>query len=298
MTRALLVVLVAACAEDVTRGDGDRDGDGDDLLELATPILDGIEPGADVMLCTYLDYRAPADLDLVEVHGFQSAHGHHALLFGVRSSQPPGSHLCTEADMVNVRYLAGHGGEGMASSLPVTDGVAFRLREHEQVMIQTHWINGTDAPITGNASFQVKLAPPSADRAPADLFTVVTTEVDLPPGEGRASAECVLPRDLSLVMLGGHAHEWGTRVSIVHNEEMLYDEPWSPHQVFDPELLQFDVTAPLELRAGDVIRVDCEYANDTGEAIAFPREMCALFGYWFPADREIDCVDGSWPPSP
>jgi hypothetical protein len=284
--RALLLIVVTACPDPAAR---------DDVLELATPLLEDIEAGTDVMLCTYLDYRAAEEVDLVEVHGFQTEFGHHALLFGVRSDQPAGTHPCTEADMVNVRYLAGHGGEG-ASTLPVSDGVAFRLRKGEQVMIQTHWINTGDGPTSGSASFRVTVAPPSPDRAPADLFTVVSTQLDIAPGEGTARAECVLPRDLSLVMLGGHAHERGRRVTITHRDEMLYDEPWSEHSVFDPELLQWDATAPLQLRAGDRIRVDCVYENETGAPLGFPAEMCALFGYWFPADREIDCVDGSWPP--
>ena len=90
-------------------------------------------------------------------------------------------------------------------------------------------------------------------------------------------------------------HERGTHVSIRHNDDVLYDVDWSAHAVFDPELVQWEAGAPLALRAGDLLRVDCSYFNETGAPIGFPTEMCALFGYWFPADREIDCVNGSWP---
>ena len=32
-----------------------------------------------------------------------------------------------------------------------------------------------------------------------------------------------------------------------------------------------------------------------GTALRFPKEMCAMLGFYFPGDRELDCVNGLWP---
>ena len=293
IARALLLAGLAACADPA----GD---DPEDVLQLATPEL-AVASGEDITYCTYLDHEVAEDRDILSFEGTQSQFGHHTILYGVRSKQPAGTHVCTEADMINVRYLAAGGSE--TGTFMVQDGIAFRLRAGQQLMIQSHFINASDRDVTGSSEFRVDTALPDPSRQPADLFTVVTTEIDVAArAGGSASAECPIGQDLSLIALGGHAHEWGRRVSIARAPaatagapEMLYDEEWSPDRVFDPVIRGYQAGQPLRLSAGDRLRVDCEYENDTDEPLAFPREMCVAFGFYFPADREIDCVDGSWP---
>lgn len=78
---------------------------------------------------------------------------------------------------------------------------------------------------------------------------------------------------------------------------MLYDEPWNPETIFNPVVRQFTVEEPLVVAAGDRITLTCDYQNDTDEPLTFPKEMCVSFAFYFPAEREIDCVDGHWPGS-
>ena len=288
-----LALAAAACA-------GSGDDGADDVLELETPELD-VAAGADVTYCTYVDNEVAEDQDIISFEGLQTELGHHTILYGVRSRQPPGTHLCTEADMINVRYLAAGGSE--TGSYQVQEGIAFRLRAGQQLMIQSHFINTGDQDTTGRSWFRVETAPPDSSRQPADLFTVVTTDIEVPAhAAGRASAECPIASDLTLIALGGHAHEWGRRVSIGRTPaaagaslEMLYDQEWNKDRVFDPVINQYAADQPLRLAPGDRLRVDCEYENDSNEDLAFPAEMCVAFAFYFPADREIDCVDGVWP---
>ena len=37
------------------------------------------------------------------------------------------------------------------------------------------------------------------------------------------------------------------------------------------------------LKEGDIIRTRCEFDNATAKALEFPSEMCASYGYYFPA---------------
>lgn len=289
---ALAVAPAAACASDASDPiDADR-------LELETPDLD-VPAGADITYCTYVDAEIPEDRDILSFVGTQTQFGHHTILYGARARQPAGTHVCTEADMINVQYLAAGGAETGIYQVP--EGIAFRLRAGQQLMIQSHFINAGDADVVGRSSISVETAPPDPARLPADLLTIVTTEIAIDAhAGGAASAECVIPQELDLIALAGHAHEWGRQVSIARAPaggaaEMLYDQPWTAASMFDPVIQQYAVDEPLHLAAGDRIRVDCQYQNDTDEPLAFPAEMCVGFGFYFPADREIDCVDGSWP---
>ena len=289
-----LVVVAALAVGCADSGDGVR------RIELETPELE-VAAGADITYCTYVDTQVEEDLDILAFEGNQTQFGHHTILYGVRSRQPAGSHPCTEADMINVRYLAAGGSETGAQEVP--DGIAFRLHAGQQLMIQSHFINVSEQALTARSWFTVDAAPPDPARQPADLFTVVTTDIEIQArSTGQAAAECEIPQDLQLIALGGHAHEWGRQVAIARtlaggSREMLYDQPWNAERMFDPVIEHFTPDQPLRLSAGDRIHVDCEYQNDTDEVLAFPTEMCVAFAFYFPADREIDCVDGHWPGS-
>ena len=164
-----LALAAAACA-------GDGDGASDDVLELETPDLD-VASGADITYCTYIEQTVAEDRDILSFEGTQTQYGHHTILYGARSKQEPGTHVCTEADMINARYLAAGGSE--TGSFAVPDGIAFRLHAGQQLMIQSHFINASDHDAVGRSSFRVDTALPDLSRQPADLFTVVTTEIDV-----------------------------------------------------------------------------------------------------------------------
>jgi hypothetical protein len=56
----------------------------------------------------------------------------------------------------------------------------------------------------------------------------------------------------------------------------------------------FGIAAPYVAHAGDVYHTHCEWLNETSSPLAFPDEMCAGFGYYFPSlGYEIACEDGT-----
>lgn len=297
--------VVGACASNNTGNsvpliDGfDPPAPGTGEIQLIIPAIHGIAAGADTTQCTYLDYRAASTLDVIEYHGYQSSVGaHHMILYAIDNKEPAGTHECTEDDMINARYLAGGGADSPAQPLP--DGIVLRLPADTQVMIQTHWINATDNVIDGQAAFNLKVEDTKPTNVAAQLFTVVTTMMTLDPGAGSAHADCVLKQDMSFFMMGGHAHEWATHITLTEtpagaDPQMIYDTPWSKEYEFNPPRNGYTKDAPFVMHAGDKLAIDCTYNNTTGSTIYFPTEMCAAFGYFFPAVNEIDCTDGSWP---
>lgn len=321
MRTVFFALLVAACSVPSNGGDpdgGTPDANADLLPGFAppdpgageirwlSPIVRGLAPGSDTTLCSYLplDVALPATSDIVAAHGYQSAAGsHHALLLLASRNRPVDTHVCTDDDMTNTRFLAGAGGgDAGGGTLDIPPGLAFRVDAGRQIMIQTHWINATDHPIDGQAAFVVKVQPPSTSVQPAQLLNWGTSTIDVPPNsDGHAHAECPVAHDLQIFTIGGHAHEWGTHVSLAVRDSgastgtTFYDHAWMPYYTFDPPRLRYDVTTPMVVKAGQVLTADCDYHNTTASDLGFPKEMCVGFAFFFPGDTEIDCFDGVWP---
>jgi hypothetical protein len=267
-------------------------------VQLMIDAVPDIQPGADITLCHYIDYRVDADQDITDYEGFQSPGGHHVLLYAVPTEHEVETHPCTETDMLIARYLAGGGSEAGRPDIP--DGVALRLKQGAQLMIQTHWINTTAKAIEGRAGFNITMGPASDKNVVADLLTVVSTNIALEPvSEGSTKAECVIGQDMSFFAIGGHEHWRGTHVSITHTPvngapALIYDHDWLPHYEADPPRLQYTREDPFVVRNGDRFTADCAYFNESNELVTFPAEMCVMWAFYYPAEKQINCVDGEW----
>jgi hypothetical protein len=307
---AMLGLLLAGCASEGDGGPELLDGfeppaPAEGQIQIVSPIVRDIASGADVTLCTYLpiDQALPSTLDVVGATGMQSyVGGHHAIIYLAERERPVDTHECTDDDMVNARYIAGAGGGdagGFTDNIP--EGVAYRIDAGRQLMVQTHWINTTPEPIDGQAAWNLTVQPPSDGVELANLFTWLSTEIEVAPGEpGAVHTDCVVERDMSFFQIGGHAHERGTRVSLTHTPSgqtanTFYDEAWTEYYTFDPPRLQYARDEAVQVRAGDTLSIDCEYFNDTEETLTFPLEMCVGFAFYYPAEKQLNCADGRWP---
>lgn len=304
MKKMLVVGLLVGCSSsgDSPFIDGfDPPAPADDEIQIISPAVRDIAPGADLTLCSYIDDRVTEDTDITAYRGFQSSlGGHHVILYAVAQQQAANTHECTEDDMLNSRYLAAGG----ADAPPVTmmpEGVVFRMPANTQLMVQTHWINATDKTIDGQGAFNLKITKPKPEHKTAQLFTVVSTLFEVPVGPGgKTSSECTVNEPMNIFMMGAHMHEWGTHASIFHTpaagagSTMIYDTDWSEEDVFAPKL-NYYIDQPFKLAVGDKLKVDCTYNNTTGAVLPFPSEMCVAFSYGFPMTKQIDCTDGNWP---
>ena len=270
-------------------------------VRLVAPLVTEIPAGGDVSWCTYIENPFAGEVDVIQSRGFQSKFGHHAILMEVvgAESRLGQSHKCTDADMTNARFLAG--GSDAAAQFKIPEGIAFRIKKKSVLMVQSHWINVSAAPVVGQVVFNIGVQPPDSTRQSAQLFAAYTANVTLPPrGPAHAKTECNIQQDLSFFALGGHAHEWGTwvRLSVDRaggkQNETLYEHDWEPHFQADPPLSYFDTKAPLQLHAGDVLHVECDYQNTSDAEVRFPREMCVGLGFYFPGTADIQCGDGHW----
>jgi hypothetical protein len=306
-TLLLASLFLAACGTDGSNADGEELIDGFDppapeagWIQVVAPPVRGIEPGADLTMCAYVDKQIVDETDIVDYHSYQSSVGaHHTILYAVTQNQPANVHECTDDDMVSSRYLAGGGADSPGVVLP--ENIVFRIPQNTQLMIQSHWINATDATIDGQAAFNVRTTAPAPSHQVAQLLTIGPTSFTLPMGAGATSGDCTLGESMKGLMLGGHMHEWGSYGKITHtpvasaDAAVLWETPWSAEYQFNPPRIEYTPDHPLMLSAGDKLHIDCDYDNDSGHELPFPREMCFAFVYVYPMDRQIDCLDGNWP---
>ncbi|MBX3187794.1 MAG: hypothetical protein KF819_12295 [Labilithrix sp.] len=271
-------------------------------IRIVAPLVENIPAGADMNWCNYIANPFDGEVDVVQSRGFQSTFGHHAILMEVVGAEGRlgESHECTDADMSNARFLAG--GSDAAAQFKIPEGVAFRIRAASVLMVQTHWINTTSKSAVGQTVFNIGVKPPDGSRKAAQLFAAYTANISVPArAPGRAQTKCTIRNDLDMFAFGGHAHEWGTnvRVSVLRGgseekREQLYDHHWEPHFQADPPLNYYDTHAPLSLKAGDVLHVECDYKNTTDAPLGFPREMCVAMGFYFPGTADVQCGDDHW----
>ena len=248
-----------------------------DEIQIVTPILTGVPSGQDMLFCSYMTSPWAQDVDITSADGAQSPFGHHAILYDVGTSGKPGdTHVCNDGDMTEARFLGAIGGEG--GNVPIPDGVGIRLKAGGNIMVQTHWINTTSAPISGQAAFNVRGEAPSASRQPAQLFTILNTQFSVPPhANNEAVANCTIGQDVTLYMLLGHMHEYGSHLKIEQlaggasgSSATLYEKVWQPEFQSNPPRNFYPLDAPLTFHKGDLVRVTCELGQLVGPIPGVP----------------------------
>jgi len=185
------------------------------------------------------------------------------------------------------------------------DGVAFRLKKGDGIMLNLHYINPSATAVDGDAYMDLKLADVDPARLIASLFVNINAGFQLAPSaQTDSSIDCVAKSDVDIIMMANHMHEYGTHAttSVVHGDtgavEVLRDDPvWTNDMVNNPIYARWSATNPFVLHTGDTIRTTCGWTNTTTDVIDFPREMCISAGFALTTGDHPTaplCYNGSW----
>ena len=273
----------------------------DGYKRYVTPVIHGVAPGADKMFCQWVDVANPADIDLLDIHGYQSVTGHHAVLYSSSENEPVGtSRECTTDDMVSVEFLGGIGGEGGGNSTELPVGLVFRVREGRTLMANVHYLNTTDQVQDVQSVLDVKTDAPSDARTAVGLTGINTLEFSIPPNTPTYTfdAYCTYPREASIIMWSNHMHASGVSAysEIKHMdgtiEPMIQDTEWRAEEAFNPTWKRWDVNAPAKIHAGDQLHISCTWSNLTSSKVRFPDEMCDAVGFYLENPAQTVC-DGT-----
>lgn len=255
-----------------------------------------IQPYSDETWCLFGTWDQP-DAALTAVDMWQSEYGHHIVLMGTTVSEldfPDGAVAnCTDPDdaamtslepLINPRSLNGE----IYAETDLPEGMAFKLREGQRWVLQSHVINPYDTPMRAQDAVLLSFMPMEEVTTWTSMLAVNNESFSIPSMETASSTlTCELDQDYSMLFVLGHMHEWGDAIQFTHirGEErtLLYDVPvWDPVMRDAPPIVGFG-DAPLQLLAGDKLELTCTWTNDEDHALEFPYEMCTGVGMVYPA---------------
>jgi hypothetical protein len=290
----LALAALAGCAAD--GGPGEAGAAAGDQLEVHTGQF--MVASGDVFECFYTDVVTDRELAVAGTFGKQGPGGHHITVYYTERMQSPQHHPCVDQEMTQWRMVGGGGaGESKEASgqLALTDGLAIRVPAGVQIVLQSHYVNPGDAFMTDDTA-SVHLMDPDDVVDYVNQFLTIDVGFDVPPHqELESTTTCVVPRDLQIVRLLGHMHEWGSHYTLEEiddqdrRQRVLIDEDWLPLYTSSPPVQKFTMEDPLVLKAGTRLRQTCSWRNDETEHLRFPREMCLSYGFYYPDGGEVTC---------
>jgi hypothetical protein len=244
-----------------------------------------IEGGAEVQTCVFFE---PLEVDTYfsRLESYQGKYGHHAILFQtVENLVEPGTvRDCTESsDMKSLIPLMSSVTFGIEQ---FPEGMAIKATAGTQLVIQSHQLNTTSDPIRVRDVLHAHTLDKSEVVDVAGFYGLsdIYFEVPAQTSDYQVEFDCVVKYDMQLLQLGGHMHEWGSEFYADVNGESFISVPdWKPIMRDEAPIVEWTRESAVQLRAGDVIHTDCRFNNTEGHSLIFPQEMCATFGYYFPA---------------
>ena len=255
--------------------------------------------------CFYSSTIADKDWNVARAVATQDAGGHHVTIYWTDQVVAPTHHTCTDDEMLTWHMVAGAGGEAGESVeglVRLPEGYVSKVPKGAQIVVQAHYISGTAARRYVRDLAKLYLVPDSRVTAFANIYAINDGSFSVPPRAGAYhTTTCRTERDLSILILLGHMHEYGKHYhldSIDENDkviETLYDTDWKPYYVSHPPTLRYEAADPLKIAKGTRLRQTCSWQNDSAATLRFPGEMCTGVMYYFPdvGGGQLDCpADG------
>jgi hypothetical protein len=291
VVRSLVLASLAAAA--AVAGAGERP-----VHVRFTPMT--VPPGQDRLACEYLELPNPAMLDVRRFVVRARPRIHHVAIGAyVGQDRDPqyfsnghlrdgiGCWVIGPPDMA--QHTTGLLGAVRTGAYDIPPGYAVTLLPHQPVSVVTHTFNRSRRPRTTRVRLTVVPADPATVRHHLEPLDALALYFELPPQQKTVHvADFIAPVDVNLAMLASHQHRYGTRVAVnrvvdgVEGEQIYENLSWR-----EPKLAWLD--PPVRLRAGERLRVHCEWDNRSDRTLRFGGsandEMCNIEGYVF---RDVD----------
>ena len=269
----------------------------DGYTRYVLPAIHGFPPGGDKMYCQWIALANDTDLDVVDIKGYQSVTGHHAVLYSTSETEDVGtSRECTTQDMVSVEFLGGVGGEAGGGAPKLPDPYVFRFGKQRMLLANAHYLNATDSAQDVQSVLDIKTAAPSDAHKPAGMVNATYTDFSIPANTGSYSLDtyATVPVDMTLLVWFNHMHASGlsalTEVKHANGavQTLAVDTTWLPEEAFNPTFTHFDPSSssPMQLKAGDQLHINCTWANNTNAPVLFPDEMCVASGFYIESSKQ------------
>ena len=253
-----------------------------------------IQPG-DNFECFYTSTFTDHVMNVQSATATQGKGGHHVTVYYTDQKVPVGHHPCSDVEMLGLHQIAAAAG-GNEGIIALPDGYVTKVPAGKQIVVQTHYISTADGPATVDDSISLQTIEDKDVIQAANSFVMVDGNFKVPARAAASSSTlCSTPKDLDLLIVLGHMHEWGAHYKLEQVDEAgkaittLYETDWEPLFMAHPPINNYPPAKPLHLPKGTLLRQTCSWKNTEDQEKAFPREMCVMFSYYIPDDGFIQC---------
>jgi hypothetical protein len=254
---------------------------GDDWLSLIEAEWK-LDPNSEAHLCARA--TVPRDAYLHEFAPLIPLGTHHTVLSVHPGGEAPDGVVPCAAD-VSGRQIFGAGVGTKSETLP--DGIAAQVHAGDQLLLNLHMFNASDEPLEGRSGVKVRTMDEADVEDVAEGVLAGPLTLEIPPGgPTKQAGQCTFDHDATIISVGPHMHQLGVHMRVVARssvagDTVLFDGPYA----FDSQQ-RYPVDF-VEMKAGDVVSVECTYQNDTDHAVAWGQssldEMCFASITRFPA---------------
>jgi hypothetical protein len=176
--------------------------------------------------------------------------------------------------------LSGHQiyGSGVGTkAYALPDGVAMPVRAGEQLVLNLHLYNTTDAELSGRSGVRARSVDEHSVQHLAESILAGPLSLTIPLGQSTQTGQCTIADTSTFFNVAPHMHRLGVHMKVVAQRQtageiVLFDDAYA----FDSQ--QRYAIDPLMLTAGDVIHVECTYENTTTHMVSWGQstndEMC------------------------
>lgn len=288
LTSAFALSLAAAGCSSADTSTGGNPQSDVDATYAAGPFT--VEPGTELVMCTYFRGANETDEDITSFVTEQSAGGHHLIVYTIDHPVDLAPHLCSQGGQPSWTQILVTQIEKEEQTFPA--GVGFRVKAHQQYVAETHYINTTDKPLTVNSSWGTKYGKNGEVTTRAATYFFGTMNIDLQPNSSlHKEVECAPPEPMSIHSMFGHEHRHGTGVTVdlmaasQPSKELYKTTVWD-----NPPTTHFET--PIDVGMTDKVKVACDWNNQDAKGFRYPHEMCFAIGYFWPADAGVFCISG------
>jgi hypothetical protein len=265
-----------------------------------------IPPRTDIVNCYFVTYTGP-DVGVVQALGYQPDFGHHIILLATSADEdeyPDGMFFdCTSQTSVSMTqqepiYIPGVAVSDTSaqSEMKLPDGMAVKLDSGTRLVMQAHYINTEDKPLRVQDAVNFATIPADQVETWVSAFAHTSTNLEIPVGTlYTKQVTCTFDRDVNLLYVLGHMHEWGTSIKVDYlpagasqSEEIYNLDPWLP-EYRDVPMVDEYADGEFPLKVGDSFTTYCSWFNTTDHVLGFPEEMCVTTGMIYPASVPFNC---------
>jgi hypothetical protein len=286
-TAPMLPMLVACAAMPSTACTSDADTPHIDFVSDAYTL----QPGEEKYFCYTTNLPADRDIAITRMAPAYGPATHHILLSQAVVPEPTFSECPVLIKQTWVPIYAG-GKDSGPLELPANTGFT-PLAPGQQLVMQLHLQNATDAPISGHTAMRIDYVEATPDLIRAGFAGMDNRKLDIPAHSDAAMNEmgCVMSAELGVFAMLGHMHKRGTHLDVSRGatagQEMLYEEPWN----FDAQPV---IPVSIKLNPNDNLHLRCTYRNDGAAPVVYgessDNEMCVLIMYYAPATMARSCI--------